>query len=74
VINGEFRWDGGRIFLSHALNDELIGLHCCDDRYWGIYFGALPLAILDSFHLRLLNAREVKRFEKAAAEGVENEG
>ncbi len=74
VINGLFRWDGGRVFLSHALDDELIGLQCCDDRYWRIYLGTLPLAILDSFRLCLLNPRQAKRFEKASSqEEVEDE-
>jgi transposase InsO family protein len=61
---GEFRWGGEKIFLTYALQDELIGLRCCDGRYWRIYFGTLPIAILDSFQLRLLNRRQVERFEK----------
>jgi transposase InsO family protein len=73
VIHGEFRWDGSRIFLTHSLNDELIGLQCCDDRYWRIYFGTLPLAILDSFEHRLLNARQAKRLERANSYGIEYE-
>lgn len=71
IIHGELRWEGSRIFLSHALNDELIGLQCCNDRYWRIYFGTLPLAILDSSHHRLLNARQAKRFEETLARGAE---
>jgi putative transposase len=65
---GEFRWGGGKIFLSYALQDELIGLQCCDDRHWRIYFGSRPLAILDSLDLRLLNARQAERFERQGAE------
>jgi transposase InsO family protein len=73
VDRGLFRWGGTRIFLSHALDEELIGLQCCDDRYWRIYFGTLGLAILDSFDLRLLDARETKRFEKALTQRVDYE-
>jgi putative transposase len=73
VIHGEFRWGGGRFFLSHALDDELIGLQSCDGRHLRIYFGTLPLAILDSFHLRLLNPRQVREFEKAPEKGLEYE-
>ena len=71
VINGEFRWEGGRIFLTHSLNDELIGLQSCDDRYWRVYFGWLLLGILDSYNLRILNALQTKRFEKALSKGME---
>jgi hypothetical protein len=71
VIHGLFRWEGSRIFLSHALDDQLIGLQGCDDRYWWIYFGPLTLGVLDSFHSRLLDPRQMKRFEKAAAQGLE---
>jgi putative transposase len=73
VIHGEFRWDGSRIFLAHSLDDELIGLQCCDDRYWRIHFGTLPLAILDSFEHRLLDARETQRFERANSYRIEYE-
>jgi transposase InsO family protein len=73
VANGEFRWGGGRIFLSRALDDEMIGLQCCDERYWRIFLGTLPLAILDSFHLRLLNARQAKRIEKVLSHEVDYE-
>lgn len=64
---GEFRWNGSKIFLSYALQDELIGLRCCHDRYWQIYFGILPVAILDSSRLQLLNPRQTKRVEQALA-------
>jgi putative transposase len=73
VINGEFRWEGSRLFLSHALDDQLIGMKCCDDRYWRVYFGTLPLGILDSFKPHLLDAREAKRIEKALAYEMEYE-
>lgn len=69
VIGGEFRWDGSRIFLTHSLDDQLIGLRACDDRYWQIYFGTLLLGILDSLNSRLLNARQEKRFEQAMEKG-----
>jgi putative transposase len=64
---GEFRWGGEKIFLTYALQDELIGLRCCDGRHWRIYFGTLPIAILDSFRLQLLNRRQAERFERLLA-------
>ncbi len=64
---GEFRWSGEKIGLSYALEGELIGLHCCDGRYWKIYLGTLPIAIFDSYRLQLLNRRQAERFERAWA-------
>lgn len=68
---GEFYWKGNKIFLSEVLQGERIGLKCYQDRYWKIYFGSLNLGILDSLKLRLLTARQMKRFEKAIAQQVE---
>ncbi len=70
--NGEFYWKGNKIFLSEALQGERIGLECCQDHYWKIYFGALLLGIFDSYDLKLLTARQVKRFGKSCAEGGGN--
>jgi len=70
---GEFYWKGNRIFLSEVLQRERIGLKCSQDRYWRIYLGTLELGIFDSFHLRLLNARQIKRFKKSHAKAVEYE-
>ncbi len=71
VVHGEFRWDGARIFLSHALDEQWIGLESCDNRYLRIHFGPLRLAILDSYRFRLLTAPQIKEFEQALAKGVE---
>jgi len=62
---GEFRWNGSKIFLSYALQDELIGLRCCHDRYWEIYFGTLPVAILDCFRRQLLKPWQARRIKEA---------
>jgi len=71
--NGEFKWEGNKIFLSEILQGERIGLLPCHDRYWRIYLGSLPLGIFDSFDLRVLNKRQVKRVEKDLAPKVDNE-
>jgi transposase InsO family protein len=70
---GEFRWGGEKIFLSYSLVDELIGLKCCDGRYWRVYYGILPIGILDSHELRLLEQREIKRFEESTAKNAIDE-
>jgi transposase InsO family protein len=67
--DGEFYWKGNKIFFSEVLQGERIGLECCQDRYWKIYFGTLALGVFDSFDLRLLNERQIKRFEKDFAQG-----
>jgi len=68
---GEFYWKGNKIFFSEVLRGERIGLDCCQDRYWKVYLGVLPLGVFDSFKLRMLNKGQTKRFEKALAQGVE---
>ena len=71
--NGEFKWEGNKIFLSEILQGERIGLLPCHDRYWRIYLGSLSLGIFDSFAFRMLNKRQVKRVEKNLATKARNE-
>jgi putative transposase len=70
--NGEFKWKGNKIFLSEILQGELIGLEPFDGRYWKIYFGAMHLGVFDSYNLKMLSARELKRFKEAHALGAES--
>lgn len=64
---GEFRWGGEKVFLTYALQEQWIGLRCWHDRYWKIYFGTLPVAILDADKRQVLDAPHAKRVEKAFA-------
>lgn len=70
--NGEFKWKGNKIHLSEILQGERIGLLPCHDRYWRVYLGSLSLGILDTFGLRMLNKRQVRRVEKELAPKVDN--
>jgi len=45
--NGTIRWRGSLIFVSETLTGEYVGLDQIDDQHFALYFGPLPLAILD---------------------------
>jgi hypothetical protein len=45
---GCIRWQGKLLFLSETLAGQIVGLEQLDDRYWALYFGPIPLAILDN--------------------------
>jgi len=45
--NGEIRWRNGLLFVSEVLVGEPVGLLQIEVRHWKLYFGFLPLAILD---------------------------
>lgn len=59
--NGQVKFGGRQFFLSQTLPGEPVGLEPIDGRYWRIYFGPVPLGILDEHLYRLLTPREVKR-------------
>ncbi len=57
--NGEIKWQGERIFISEALIGEVIGLrenHAGDGE---LYFGPLPLGLIDALTLKLVRAGRV---------------
>ncbi len=41
------------MFLSETLSHERIGLLPVNDRYYRVYFAAVPLALFDSYKLRI---------------------
>ncbi len=45
--DGYIRWHGHMLFVSEALAGEPVGLDQLDDRHFALYFGPIPLAILD---------------------------
>lgn len=51
--SGELKWHGEFIYLTQVLAGEPVGLDPIDDRHWRLYFGSVPLAILDSHTKRL---------------------
>ena len=51
--HGQFVWKCQDVFLSKVLYGERIGLLPLDDRYYQVYFAAVPLARFDSHRLRV---------------------
>jgi transposase InsO family protein len=62
--DGEFRWHCGRIFLSHVLEGETIGLWPLDERHWQLWIGPLELGVLDGAKAELLSDRLRRRMER----------
>jgi transposase InsO family protein len=55
--NGTIRWRGSMIFVSETLVGEYVALDQLDDRYFALYYGQLPLAILDDHTCSWLPAK-----------------
>jgi len=62
--DGEFRWRCGRVFVSHLLAGESVGLWALDDRYWQVWLGPLALGVLDTHHKRLLSPTQRRKMER----------
>lgn len=58
---GEIYWRGEPIFLTELLWKEDVGLHQISEDYWKIYYGPLPLAIVDTRSKRVLKTRRSMR-------------
>ena len=50
---GHISWKHENVFLTEVLSGERVGLEAVDDRYYRIYFAALPLALFDSQERRV---------------------
>lgn len=62
---GEIYWHGQPIFLTELLWKEDVGLDQIADHYWKIYYGPLPLAIVDTRSKRVLKTRRsMRRWER----------
>lgn len=44
---GTIKWKNEKLFLSHTLNGELVGLEEIDDGTWSLYYGSVLLARFD---------------------------
>ena len=51
--NGEIKWAGETIFLSMALIGEVVGVKPADNGDAELYFGPIPLAVIDRYSLSL---------------------
>jgi len=52
--NGEIKWQGELVFIGAALIGEVIGLMETDDGDAQVYFGPVPLGIIDGVTLKLI--------------------
>jgi len=52
--NGEIRWQGELVFIGEALRGEVIGLVETDHGDGEVYFGPVPLGIIDGVSLELI--------------------
>jgi hypothetical protein len=50
--NGMMRWKDRRIFTSHSLEGEWVGLEEIDDGIWSLYYGPVLLARFDEREMR----------------------
>jgi hypothetical protein len=65
---GQFSWKHEEVFLSEVLVGEPIGLLPLDERYFRVYFAAVPLARFDSWKRRIERLRPE---DSAPDEGIE---
>lgn len=54
--SGEIKWRGEFIYLTQVLAGEPVGLDPIDERHWRLYFGPVPLGILDVHTQRVTSA------------------
>jgi transposase InsO family protein len=59
--NGEIKWAGEKIFLSAPLIGEVVGVKETEDGDGEIYFGPVPLAIIDRVTLQLRRSSPRRR-------------
>jgi putative transposase len=54
--NGEIKWQGELVFIGEALINQVIGLRENDDADAQVYFGPVPLGLIDGVTLKLNRA------------------
>jgi transposase InsO family protein len=59
--NGEIKWQGEKIFLSMPLIGEVVGVKETDNGDAELYFGPLPLAVIDAVTLTLRRSSPRRR-------------
>jgi putative transposase len=73
---GCIRWKGDLIFVSETLAGEYVGLERLDDRRLALYYGPVPLAVLDDHTNRFLSAKHsaatLKQLRKEAQDQLAN--
>lgn len=62
---GAFYWKGQEIFLSEVLIGEVVGLEPLDDRHHRVWFGPMPLGVLDTHVRHMLTVPQQRRRDLA---------
>jgi transposase InsO family protein len=61
---GDLRWRGRQIYLSHSFAREYVGLNQIDDRFYDIYFDNIKLATLDDYTLKIIRPSHLRKTRK----------
>lgn len=62
--DGCIRWKRRMLYLSEALQCEPVGLDQVDDRHFVIYYGTMPLAVIDDLTCQLLPRQQATKILK----------
>lgn len=66
---GQFRWKSERVFLGTIFEGERVGLlPADDDRYFTVYFAQFPIALFDSYELKIHRLQPSARSKTTEAE------
>ena len=60
-FHGDIYMDGQSIFLTELLYGEYVGLEPISDRHWKVYYGPVPLAVIDRTINRVVKTRRTMR-------------
>lgn len=55
--NGEIRWNGGFVYVSHTLAGEAVAAAETEDGEWALSFHAHPLGIIDTRRMKFVRRR-----------------
>lgn len=64
---GEIKWQGELIFTGEALIGEVVGINENRDGDGELYFGPVPLGVIDGVALRLVRGRRVRHSGEAGS-------
>jgi transposase InsO family protein len=65
-LGGQIRWAGERVFVSHALDGERVGLEQIEEERWRVWFSSYEIGVLDAIKL------EIRRPQRPKAEEPQN--
>jgi hypothetical protein len=66
---GMIRWNNSRLFLSHTLSGETVGLEEIDEGVWSLFCGSVLLAHFDERERRFYGRSEVDEEQRRPTPG-----